>query len=1061
MQFITAFYGIPKIFSLYSKTFAPENDTGGFAFDSAKKALLPASQQENLAVSGYKSIGVSVGSFGQVNLEQGLDVRIGGDIRPQTTLSAHLSDQGSSLDGETREISDFDMIFVGLDDPKYRAMAGDQYVVWPFKGLLSGQKKIKGISAQYGKKNNGRFSLGGFGALSGGVLTIETKKGQTGVQGPYNLTGKGEGDFIQPISGTIKVRINGRELEEGNDKDFVVDYGLGTVTFTPKNLIKDEDLIRIEYEYKQFFYQRSLLGTTTAFSGPDSLFSVQGVLWSEADNKNHPIDLTLTNSQTDELRRAGDKPPFASTARPVHPNDVAGESQFYPLYKKHTEPDSTTHFVYEPFDRNHPDSVLGFYYVWFHEVKNEETGNYRIAFTDNRGPAYVFVGGDTGSYSDLSPIPTPERKNSGEMKFRLHAGALDASLNLAGQDRDRNLFSSLDERDNRASATDFSFNAGSRKVEDRSAWLSGTHRFTSSRFDAEVLSAYDRKEQWDDVRDSRPAAERQQWETRAGATIVPRLATELSYGQDRTAADLVTDKWSPSLKYATPGERFSMGYDGSFFRHLASIDRGSGRRESGNATFKFQKHAVGLLYRDEWRSDTQRLGSGLYEGGLSYDYLPLALHDRISYLSRARSVPGRFFTKDTGYSVRFEQSVDHSFLPGWRLTGTGNIDHSEEYGQDRSTTMLVDMISDLDRESFGFTSRQHYRTSAENASSFVQVPIYAGKGLGTHAYDSVRQEYVPDPRGDFFMQQKETYDQASGLRIKKTSIDINWSYRPHKKLAGILNDLAWQGTLFCEEHVDAGRNEGSTWLPGYLSLSSIIKSDSLNAAPLDPVHYADLSYRQDIDWSSKDSLRTSTGNLSITPAYRKIRNYTEGSLETRIELQKTLRQFTIGGAFNLLSLDHKDTATAGYSPESYNYSLLDRRLEITQKYQVLKPLSFSLLEAFGVAQKSTGSIGRLPPLDSVFYYQVSPSFSWAPGRKGSVTGMYTYSVVPLPGELDYRMARGFSSGTAHRATITADVKIGERLMIIGSYRGDARKPIGFDRFEPANHVFSMEVRAFM
>ena len=253
MRSITAFYGIPKIFSLYSKTFALESDTGIFAFDSAKNALLPksASPEQKLAVSGYKSVAVSVGSFGQVNLEQGLDIKIGGDIRPQTSLSAHLSDQGSSLDGETREISDFDMIYIGLDDPMYRAVAGDQYISWPFKGIISGQKKIKGLSAEYGKKNDGSFTFGAFGALSGGVVTTKPNRDKPVCRGRLS-TGKGESDFIQPVSGTVKVRINGHELEEGNYKDFVVDYGLGTITFTPKNLIKDEDLIRIEYEYKQF-----------------------------------------------------------------------------------------------------------------------------------------------------------------------------------------------------------------------------------------------------------------------------------------------------------------------------------------------------------------------------------------------------------------------------------------------------------------------------------------------------------------------------------------------------------------------------------------------------------------------------------------------------------------------------------------------------------------------------------------------------------------------------------------------------------------------------------------
>jgi hypothetical protein len=1062
VHYITAFYGIPKIFTLYSKQYTLPNDTGSFAFDTSKLSLFPASssRQEKMAVSGYKSVGVSIGSFGQVNLEQGLDVRIGGDIRPQTTLSAHLSDQGSSLDGATREISDFDMIYIGLDDPNYRAVAGDQYISWPFKGILTGEKKIKGLSAEYGKKNDGPFTVGAFGALSGGVVTTETKQGRTGVQGPYTLTGNGVNDFIQPVSGTVKVRINGRELEEGNDKDFTVDYSLGTITFTPKNLVKDEDLIRIEYEYKQFFYQRTLIGATTAYSGPDSLFTVQGVVWSESDNKNDPIDLTLSDTEITELEHAGDQAPMASTARPVHPNDVASESQFYPLYKRHMLPDSTAYYVYAPFDVNHPDSVLGYYYVWFHQIKSGEKGNYQLSFSDNRGAAYVYVGGDSGSYSDLSAIPAPERKTNGEMKFRIHTTGFEATLDVAGQEHDKNLFSTLGDVDNTASATDFSFTLGSKATDRRSAWLSGNHRFTSNQFDAEVLSAYDRKEQWDDVSLTQQDIARQQWETRAGATIVPRLTAELAYGQDRTASELTTDKLSPGLHYAAWGDRLTTDYSGSFFRHLDPGEKGAGRRESENTKLTLGKNVFGLLYSDEWRADSVGQGSGLYQGGLSYEFLPLALREQVSYVSRAKSTGG-FFTKDTGFSVRLEQSIDHTLLPGWRLNGSGNVDHSVDYGLSSSTTMLVDLVSDVDKGDYGFTSRQHYRTSEENASSFIQVPVFAGKGLGTYAYDSLRKEYVPSPQGDYFMQQKEIYDQTSGQRIKKTSADINWTYRPRKKIPGILGDLGWQGTLNCEEYVDADQTGVGSWVPGFLSLASLMKGDSMNNNSSDPVQYANISYRQDIDWMPKDSQRTYSGNFHITPAYSKIRNYTENSLESRLEVNKTMRKFTIGGALNVLSLGHIDTAAEGDPTSDLNYTLLDRRVECTQKYRLVEPFSITLLEAFGLAQKEVGTGSHSLPFDSMFYYQVAPSFSWQPGKKGTMTGTYTYSVVPLPGDLDYRMARGFGSGIEHRVSITADVKIGERLMIIGSYRGDMRKIVGEVDFEPPNNVFSLEVRAYM
>jgi hypothetical protein len=1044
---------VPKIFSLYAKTYLDRFDTT-LRPDTFSAHTGAPRREEKLSVSGYKSVGVSVGSFGQVNLEQGLDVQIGGTVGPQTAVKAHLSDQGSSLDGQTREISDFDMIYLTLDNPSYRAVAGDQIVAWPFKGLLSGQKKIKGLSANYSPVKT-PFSLGAFGALAGGSFTIETKQGRTGVQGPYYLTGKGESDFIQPVSGTVKVRINGRELEEGAEKDFTVDYELGTVTFTPKNLIRDEDLIRIEYEYKLFNYQRMLLGATASAILSDSSLSVQGVLWSESDNKNNPINLTLTNSEIEALQRAGDRLPYASTAKPVHPNDVAGESQLYHLYKKKF--DSTANdsfFIYDSLHLDHPDSALGYYNVWFRQVvKAGEKGSYRLLFTDQRGPVYWYAGKDSGTYTDLSPLPSPEARRSGEIKAELKLKGLSATFNVAGQDIDHNLFSSLDDKDNQASATNFTFLAGTKDRERRSLWLSGSHRFTSRRFDAEVLSAYDRQEQWDETRFSTSEAGHQQWNAAAGATLLPGLATSFSYAQNRNDSLLSTDRFSPALQYAW-NDRFSLDYSGSFFRHFEPREKGSGRREYGNARLSFSKQVVNLFYRDEWRSDSLANGSGLYEGGASYDFAPLALREKVSYMSRRKTNQHRLWSIDTGYSVRWEQSLDHSFLPSWHATGSSILDRSIIYGSGRATTMLLDLTSEVVPRNCGFSSRQHFRTNAEQVSSFVQVPVFAGKGLGTYAYDSVRKEYVPHVPGDYFMQQQELYDQSSSLRVRKTTVDITWSYEPHRLFKGILNDLSWQGAIFSEEHVNAQQNRLGTWLPGYSSLSSYFGTSNAGEA----VSYADISYRQSIDWlPHRDSTAALKGRLSVTPAFRKIRSYIEGSIETRVETDRAVHLWTFGGALNLLSVNHDDTAGID------NYNVYDRRLELSQKYRLFKGATLSLLEAVGLAHKSItpASGNKTLPLDSALYYQFAPSFSWQPARKGIFTVLYTYSVVPLSGEIDYRMARGFSGGISHRIVVSADLKMGDRLLIIGGYRGDVRKPIAATSFEPPNHVFSLEVRVFM
>jgi hypothetical protein len=142
VSFKTDYYGLPKVYSLFDKKFYSPSDTQQLSLKQKKKHFSPG-DDDQLKVSGYKSVGVSIGSFGQINIAQGLDVQIGGEIRPGTEISAHLSDEGSSLEGNTREISDFDMIYITLKDPLFDITAGDQYCFWLPGGILSGNKKYK------------------------------------------------------------------------------------------------------------------------------------------------------------------------------------------------------------------------------------------------------------------------------------------------------------------------------------------------------------------------------------------------------------------------------------------------------------------------------------------------------------------------------------------------------------------------------------------------------------------------------------------------------------------------------------------------------------------------------------------------------------------------------------------------------------------------------------------------------------------------------------------------------------------------------------------------------
>jgi hypothetical protein len=1051
VHFTTDFYGIRKVFALYPKRYLDLNDTA-LRPDTAAASAGPA-PRDKLSISGYKSVTASLGTLGQVNLEQGLDVRIGGEIRPGTTVIAHLSDQSSSLDGETRDISDFDMINIEIKDPSFHSIIGDQYVAWPFTGLLSGEQKIKGISLDLTPKGS-VFSVGAFGAIAGGKTAIETKNGADGVQGPYYLTGNGEPGQIMPVSGTVKVRLNGNQLEEGSDKDYLVDYSLGTVTFTPKNTIRNEDLIQLEYEYKLFDYERLIGGGTFGIATPDSTFSMKGVIWSEADNKNQTIDLNLTSADIAALTAAGNTAPLATTAMPVNPNDVASQSQIQPLYKRKLPPGQTSGtdsiWVYTPYDPvNAPDSIYNFFYVYFTQAPAGQPGPYKILSTDQRGAEYVYA--DSGGFTDLAPLPAPQSTTSAEVKTVVNLPLFKATVDVAGQEVDKNLFSSLPGQNILSAATDATFLLGKKDLWERSVWIAGDHRFTSSRFGGQPLSLYDCLSQWDDTAVAQSEQNRQEWDASTGATILPGLMTSLTYGQSRADSQLLTDKISPAVQYHL-GDRFSVNYSGSFFRHTeAEGDRGFGRQESGSATLSFPLQTFGLTFRDLYRWDSLGIGSGFDEAGVTYAFLPWNLQEKLLALSKRKNLDNQSGTTDTGYEARWEQSINHAFLPGWRVNGSANYDQSIDYGGARSTTMLVDLTSTVTPNGSGFTSRQHYTSNAEMASSYVQVPIFAGKGMGTYIYDTATAQYVPHIPGDYFMQQQQVYDQSSDERVRKTTADVTWAYKPRRHASGILGDLSWDGTLTSQEQVDADRNDLPSYLPGLLSLSSWFGSPEVAEQVLN----ADCSYRQEIAWSPhNDSLHLLTGRLTLTPDYRKLLGYEEGSLDTRFELQRVIRRLTLGAAVDLLAVTHDDTAADGGS-----YTLYDRRLEVTQKFLLSKRSSVTLLEVGGLAHQSDSSAPGSTSFDSTFYYQFSPSFTFQPTPTGTLGAQYTWSVVPFGGDEDYRMARGFQGGVSQQLIVTADVKMGKRFLINGSYRGDFRRPPGAS--PTVNNIFSLEARVLM
>jgi hypothetical protein len=1038
-RFRTYRYGLPRTFFLFDKSYGGRPGDTLTKSDSVKRPLSAAFAEENLTLSGYKSVGVSVNNLGSANLEQALDVTLSGAIAPQTTLSGHLTDQGSSLEGTTREVADLDMVYVSLDNPRYNALLGDQYVEWPAGGMLSGKKKIKGISAGLTLPS---VSIKGSGAISSGNFTVQTITGRNGLQGPYRLLGNGEEGFISPIAGTVRVSIGEKKYHEGNDQDFIVDYEQGSITFTPRIFIKDEDIIRVEYEYRLYDYQRAFIGTGLTTQLLDSSITIRGTLWHETDNKDRPLDMTIGPQEASNLAAAGDSANLTFGGRLIDPKDVAWQSSQQPLYRLDS---ASRHFYFSPFDPNNPADNQGYYYITFRKV-GAGKGDYRAdSAAMNRRPGLgeieTFVGVARGDRA-LPLMPLPQSKTIGEVQIHAKAASF-ASMNVdvVGIDHDRNLFSGKDDGDNRGAAVDGKLMVGQKRLDRRSVWLGGAYSHCTPTMTQEVATTFDRNRQWDDTTNATKSGLRRSWESSAGAALLANTFVEGVYGQYRNGGRLVTDHAAANAQ-VTPVNLLSLLYNGDYFRHWTDSGAATTRRGEARLALNTTTMQCALEYRDEWRTFANTFNRGMGGAGASFRFIPFPLKESVFYSQFRRGTGGLYSAKDTGYSLLWDQEFDRKVLPSWHVNASSHYFRQKNTQGNSNVSVLVVGQSDVSLPNEGIFTRQNYQVDIEKASSYVQVPVPAGKGLGDHSWDMALQEYVPSKNGDYIIQEQETYGDSSNNRVRKSKLNATWGFnRKQRRLPGILGDLEWSGTLDVEEHLQLSPLlHSSSWIPGYLSLFKREgATDSL-------IRYAALGYRQTMDWSP-ESTAGLHGRLSFRPSLKKIRDYTETGTEWGLDADRTAPPWFFGMEGALLSIDRQSFSAAN------SYRITDRHVQATEKFFLRRDIALFMKETGGWASKTSEV-----QVDEGWYSRLAPGISWQPLAKGSAEASYTWSSVGVPGTLDYRMAQGFSPGITHTIDVLAHINFGQHFTTDITYRAEFG---GSSYAKSGLHIVSMQMKAFL
>ena len=258
-----------------------------------KQPTIPSkSSSYPINASGTFFRGLEVSSQGAGMLNGGLRFQIAGKLNKKTQVSGIVTDETLPIqpDGTTASLDELDKIYLKVSHPKGELHAGDVTITNTNGRYNSGRKNIVGIRNNIIRDNVAVTTT--FGQSKGKYNRLEIK-GKDGHQGPYFLTSKDGMRNVIISAGSESVWLDGVELKRGQDRDYIIDYTSGEVTFMPKHLIYFDSDIDIEYQYNESAYKSNYFETDISGNFNDKI-NYNLTYMNEKDNT---INSVLTGDQ--------------------------------------------------------------------------------------------------------------------------------------------------------------------------------------------------------------------------------------------------------------------------------------------------------------------------------------------------------------------------------------------------------------------------------------------------------------------------------------------------------------------------------------------------------------------------------------------------------------------------------------------------------------------------------------------------------------------------------------------------------------------------------------------
>ncbi|MBL7775222.1 MAG: hypothetical protein JNK89_04425, partial [Saprospiraceae bacterium] len=306
--------------------------------------------------------------------------------------------------------------------------------------------------------------------------------------GPYRLQGAEGERFIIVLAGTEKVFVDGQQLQRGLDDDYVIDYNLGEIAFTPRRLISKDSRIIVEFEYAVQAYLRSTFTADWEQQFSRGRFFLNA--YSEQDSRNAGGAQDLSPEQRGRLAEVGDalQNAYASGVDTLEAGAAADPGRV--LYRWVDTLACGIPVAVLAYSTQ-PDSAR--FAARFTEVPMGQ-GNYVQVQSGANGRVFRWVAPDpatcqpSGNFEPVVRLIAPEAR-------QLFSGGADWApgrhtalrAELALSNRDLNRFSPLDDGDNAGLGGFFSLRQNVLPAAAEKGWsleAQGSYEFANRRFQA-------------------------------------------------------------------------------------------------------------------------------------------------------------------------------------------------------------------------------------------------------------------------------------------------------------------------------------------------------------------------------------------------------------------------------------------------------------------------------------------------------------------------------------------------------------------------------------------------